>query len=63
MLKMWDLSDSIVLLFLSWTAGQYKDILGIFGILLTAFYTIWKWRVEYFDRLKRKHEKEEKKPH
>lgn len=55
LLQIWDLTDSIVMLTISLLIGQIKEMLGIIGLSITIFYTLWKWRVEYFERLKRKH--------
>ena len=55
---LWDLTDSVVMLTVSLLLGQVKDLLGVIGLSVTIFYTLWKWRNEYFDKLRRKTEQE-----
>ena len=47
LLKALDLFDSALMLLGSYTLGQYKDFLGVLGIIITIGYTCWKWRKEY----------------
>ena len=45
--KIIDLTDSSLMLLGSYTIAQYKDILGIIGIVITVMYTLWKWNKEF----------------
>ncbi len=45
--KLIDLTDSSLMLLGSYTLAQYKDILGIIGIVITVMYTLWKWNKEF----------------
>jgi len=45
--KFLDLFDSALMCIGSYTLAQYKDILGIIGLIITICYTIWKWQKEY----------------
>lgn len=47
LLKALDLFDSALMLIGSYTLGQYKDFLGVLGIIITIGYTCWKWRKEW----------------
>lgn len=47
LIKALDLFDSALMLLGSYTLGQYKDFLGILGIVVTVVYTLWKWRKEF----------------
>lgn len=49
LLKLLDLFDSALMLLGSYTLAQYKDFLGILGLVITMSYTIWKWRKEYLE--------------
>lgn len=51
-IKLIDLFDSALMLLGSYTLGQYKDFLGVLGIIVTIGYTIWKWRKEYKETIK-----------
>ena len=44
--KIIDLIDSPLMLLGSFTLAQYKDFLGVIGLLITIGYTFWKWRKE-----------------
>lgn len=56
LLQIWDNVDSVTMLAVSFMLGNYHEILKDLGIAITIFYTLWKWRIEYFERLKRKNE-------
>jgi len=45
--KIIDLIDVPLMLFGSYTIGQWKDLAGLIGIGVTVAYTIWKWRKEW----------------
>lgn len=45
--KLIDLIDVPMLLLGSYTIGQWKDLAGCIGIIVTVSYTIWKWRKEW----------------
>lgn len=45
--KIIDLIDSPLMLLGSFTLAQYKDLLGVIGLLITIAYTLWKWRKEW----------------
>ena len=54
LIKVLDLFDSALMLLGSYTLGQYKDFLGILGIIITCGYTLWKWRKEWLEVKKEK---------
>lgn len=45
--KVLDIFDSSLMLIGSYTIGQYKDFLGVVGIVITICYTCWKWKKEH----------------
>lgn len=47
LIKLLDLIDVPLMFFGSYTLAQYKDLLGIMGIIITIGYTAWKWRKEW----------------
>lgn len=44
--RLLDLIDSPLMLLGSFTLSQFKDILGIVGLIITVAYTLWKWNKE-----------------
>lgn len=47
--KLLDLIDVPLMTIGSYTLSQYKDLLGVIGIIITTVYTIWKWRREWIE--------------
>ena len=47
LIKILDLFDSSLMLIGSYHLAQYKDFLGIIGLVITIGYTLWKWRKEF----------------
>ncbi len=45
--KIIDLIDVPVMCFATYTIGQWKDLAGFIGIIITVSYTLWKWRKEF----------------
>ena len=49
LIKLLDLIDVPLMLFGSYTIGQWKDFAGFIGIIITVSYTLWKWRKEWLE--------------
>lgn len=60
LLKVWDLTDSLLMSAGSIVLMNIKESLGIIGFCITIFYTLWKWVKEIReDRAKAKAFKQE----
>jgi hypothetical protein len=49
LIKLLDLTDVPLMFLGSYTLAQYKDLLGVLGIIITVSYTLWKWRKEWLE--------------